>query len=119
MVICAIFGCSNHPGHGKGISFYRFPKDPDMSKRWVTICRRKDTFNVKNARICSIHFLTNDYERNLKHELLDYHPTNVRKLKDTAVPTLHLYNKNTAMGNYFHIMVCITETKRMIGCFCS
>ena len=98
MVICAIFGCSNQPRHGKEISFCRFPKDPEVSKRWVTICRKKDTFNVKDARICSIHFLTNDFERNLKHELLDYHPTYTRELKDTA------------MGNNFYIMVCVTET---------
>ena len=43
-------------------------------------------------------FLTNDFERNLKHEHLDYHPTYTRELKDTA------------MGNNFYIMVCVTET---------
>ena len=50
-----------------------------------------DTVNVKKARICFIHFLTNDFERNLKREILDYHPTNARKLKDTDVPTCKIW----------------------------
>ncbi|XP_068231002.1 uncharacterized protein [Palaemon carinicauda] len=95
-MICAMFGCYNHDRHRqeKGISFYRFPRDPSLSKIWVSLCRRKDDFNVKNARVCSVHFAPSDFGESLRHRLLDYHPINARKLKDTAVPTQHVYTKD-------------------------
>ena len=93
MVICAVYGCSNsykNNVEGKTISFYRFSKDPEFSKKWVSACRRKDYFNIKNARICSIHFQPHDYARSLKYKLLHYCPTNGRKLKEDAIPTQNL-----------------------------
>lgn len=80
MVVCAVFGCDNHDRHRqeKGISF---------CKTWVNLCKRKDDFNVKNARICSIHFVPGNIGESHRHILLDYHPKNAHKLKDTAVPT--------------------------------
>ena len=98
MVICAVYGCSNRcksKVEGKTISFYRFPKDPELIKKWTNACRRKDCFNVKNARICSIHFQPQDYARSLKHELLNYCPKSARTLKDDAIPTQNLFKKIT------------------------
>ena len=97
-MIYAVYGCSNSHKNNveeKTISFYRFPKDPEMSKKWVNVCRRKDYINIKTARICSAHFKPDDYARSLKHELLHYCPTNARKLKDDAIPTQNLYEKTT------------------------
>ena len=69
MGVCAIFGCSNHT-RNKEISFFRFPKDKEICKVWINHCKGKDFINLKNARICSVHFLPEDYERDLKHKLL-------------------------------------------------
>lgn len=57
------------------------------------MCKRKDTFNVASARMCSKHFSKDDYVRNLKHELLGYIPRNggVRALKEDAIPSKHLH----------------------------
>ena len=63
-MICAVYGCSNSYKNNveeKTIIFYRFPKAPEISKKWVNACRRKDYINVKNARICCAHFKLYDY----------------------------------------------------------
>lgn len=72
------------------IKFFRFPRDERLSKIWITLCKRNDNFNVNTARLCSKHFRESDYQRNLKHELLNYKPNNYRKLKFDAVPSLFL-----------------------------
>ena len=97
-MICAVYGCSSSYRNNvekKTISLYHFPKDPEISKKWVNACKRKDSINIKTARICSFHFKPDDYARSLKHELLGYCPTNARKLKNDAIPTQNLYEKTT------------------------
>ena len=101
MVMCAVFNCNNNnnkklkaaSSKAKQIHFYAFPKDPGVCTKWINKCCRADKFNYKNARICSIHFGQDDYERNLKQELLNL--TNVpKKLKKIAVPSLNIYNRS-------------------------
>ena len=90
---CAIFGCNNDnqvKAFQKDIRFFRFPKDNVTRQLWVIPCCRSDSFNELNARICSKHFTADDYERNLKFELLNYLPKQGLKLKAGAVPSLFL-----------------------------
>ena len=49
---------------------YRFPKDKKVCREWVKACKRRDKFSTESYRVCSIHFDKEDYERDLKAELL-------------------------------------------------
>ncbi|XP_039300398.1 uncharacterized protein LOC120355776 [Nilaparvata lugens] len=90
MPCCAIAGCSNHSDKAKllNISFHKFPKQDDLYKQWVHSCRRKDDFNGKTAVICSQHFVSDDFERDLKSELLKLPKKNI--LKKAAIPTVKI-----------------------------
>lgn len=58
--------------------------------KWVKFCKRSDTFNPATSYICSRHFETSAYERNLKYELLDIpEPPAQKKFKPGATPTLY------------------------------
>lgn len=57
---------------------------------WIIACCREDNFNPKTSRFCSKHFKSEDYERNLQHELLQYESKKGPKLKPDAVPSLFL-----------------------------
>ncbi|KAJ8944676.1 hypothetical protein NQ318_015884 [Aromia moschata] len=87
---CAVYGCNTNNRSTNNFKFFGFPKDENMKAKWKHLCKRKDKFNVKNARICSKHFVDEDYERNLKHELLGYQPKRFRSLKKEAVPSKNL-----------------------------
>ena len=100
MGVCSIFSCSNN-SRQKGICLHRFPNDPNVSKVWINVCKRKDFINVKDARICSVHFKTEDYERNFQHELLpQLYKRNCHRLKKTAVPSLNLPLKDVTPGMF-------------------
>ncbi len=74
-----------------GVSYFRFPKDPDLLKLWITKCKRQDNINIKNARMCELHFAQDCFERDLRSELLGLNPKKL--LKKTSVPTLLLPNQ--------------------------
>jgi hypothetical protein len=59
-----------------------------MKSKWLVKCKRQDSVNILNSRICSEHFKENDYERDLKSELMGV--KNKSKLKESAIPSLHL-----------------------------
>lgn len=86
---CAVANCSNYGRKSSDILYHRFPKN-EVQREWVARCKRADKINVNNARICSIHFLPEDYERDLKNELLGL-PIK-KKLKANAVPSQNLPN---------------------------
>jgi hypothetical protein len=76
------------------IHFYTFPtKHKILSKRWFSLCKRKDRKSVfPNAgdRICSLHFTSDCYKRDLVNELLKLP---LRKLlKKDAIPSVNLPN---------------------------
>ena len=87
-IYCAVADCKNSSYKGKtgsGITFHCFPKDSDTCKRWLTRGRRADrNINPKTSRICSAHFLPNDYDRDLQAELLN--TPSKKRLKANAVP---------------------------------
>nr|CAH7725046.1 unnamed protein product [Callosobruchus chinensis] len=89
---CAVATCrnTNRKTKGSDVRYFRFPQDEDLSKQWINVCRRNDTINLKNARICSIHFEQNSFEIPLRQRLLQYSPKNSRTLKCDAMPTLYL-----------------------------
>ncbi|KAJ8932645.1 hypothetical protein NQ318_002942 [Aromia moschata] len=91
---CAVVGCDSDNQSKrnpcKNVKFFSFPKDDNLSKKWLHLTKREDKVNLKNAVICSKHFCESDYKVNLKHIFLDYIPKNYRGLKDDAIPTQNL-----------------------------
>ncbi|XP_072380076.1 uncharacterized protein [Diabrotica undecimpunctata] len=94
---CAVLGClNNNNKKSKTFSkcrFFVFPRDKQMRKVWVSKCFRQDKFNVETARICSKHFTEADYC--LKEKLLGL-PDKQWKLKNDAIPSLHLIKTTSA-----------------------
>lgn len=85
----------------KDTRFFRFPVNINTQKTWINSCKRKDKFNVKNARVCSKHFSAESYERDLKYELCNlYSSRNQKVLKPDAVPLLNLPNTTDKPSPY-------------------
>ena len=90
---CAVYGCFTNVNKliDKHISVHTFPKNEDVKRKWIHLCKRADPINAKSARVCSLHFEPDAYERNLKYELLGIPlPKSMKRLKEGALPTLHL-----------------------------
>ncbi|KAJ8867832.1 hypothetical protein PR048_031637 [Dryococelus australis] len=87
---CAIADCSNY---GR--------KTSDIINVWVSRCKHADIVNVNNACVCSVHFVPDDYERNLSNELLGL-PIR-KKLLPNVIPSQQLLNwhaqETVAKGN--------------------
>nr|XP_022910941.1 uncharacterized protein LOC111421979 [Onthophagus taurus] len=89
-VSCAIKNCrSNYVVStviGLNISFFNIPKEERVRKLWLM--KYKEEVNVTTARVCTLHFRPEDFERDLRAELLQLKRR--RLLKKTAIPTLNL-----------------------------
>jgi len=87
MPVCAVATCKNQYKNSKYI-VHSFPKNYTVKQKWVAACKRKDKITSKQPVVCSQHFLDEDYERGLQHELL---PSRRKSyLKEDADPTLYL-----------------------------
>ncbi|XP_003426107.5 uncharacterized protein LOC100678215 [Nasonia vitripennis] len=88
MVSCKIKGCKNRSdkkGQPK-LHFFSFPKDPETASKWIEVC--KHSVNIKNSRVCSVHFQPSCYKpRPLHLKDLNYSQSGVRTLLPDAVPT--------------------------------
>jgi hypothetical protein len=79
---CSVSGCSSP----QDATYFKFPKASSMLlENWLKACRRKDVLDVEKSKICSEHFTTSDFERDVRHELLNLPPRKL--LKPNAVPT--------------------------------
>ena len=87
---CAVAICKTDKrlDHQSMISMFTFPRDPELQHIWISRCQRSKPINVKYARVCSLHFAPEDFERDIKSEILGLPPR--RLLKRGAVPTLLL-----------------------------
>ena len=86
---CAVVGCNSSHRKTKGgsIRYHRFPGDSATRARWVQACG-KFVQNCSTARICSLHFTDESYERDVQHEVFGL-PTRCR-LKTGATPDRNL-----------------------------
>ena len=50
-------------------SFHSFPGNIKLMKKWVLFCKRKDKINPKTAKICSKHFLDEDFVNDLQFKM--------------------------------------------------
>ncbi|XP_008189778.1 uncharacterized protein LOC103311820 [Acyrthosiphon pisum] len=93
MPMCSVFGCktgSKSKLHKavKGVRLHRFPKDEYLIKVWTQFCETTKSINIKNAHICSLHFEKQYFSKSLIQKMLSYSPTNQKKLKTDAIPTI-------------------------------
>lgn len=77
----------------KHISFFAFPRNTELRKKWTKACHRQHFEPTKYSRICSLHFEDNDFEtlssdtvtsRRSKFPVLKQ-----RKLKPNAMPRIY------------------------------
>eukprot|EP00111_Clytia_hemisphaerica_P000057 TCONS_00000137-protein len=104
MVLCQAFGCSNKSSGSKAIKgkcFFKIPdpkKERDRCSRWLhNMGNAKLTINTFEAArhrvLCSDHFHSKCFERDLKAELCPLYNTNdgparAKRLIDGAIPTI-------------------------------
>ena len=86
---CVAAGCSN-TSKQEGISLFHFPKNELLKKEWAKqIQRTRDSWKgpTKYSVVCSEHFSDDCFMEDYKlHH--SFGMDRVRKLKDTAVPTI-------------------------------
>ena len=81
--------CSNDSrfvSKGQGISFHRFPTEDSLLIEWLAKISRVGLEVTKDTRLCSNHFESDCFERDLRAELLG--SKGKRTLKPDAVPTI-------------------------------
>uniref|UniRef100_UPI00358EA960 uncharacterized protein isoform X2 n=1 Tax=Myxine glutinosa TaxID=7769 RepID=UPI00358EA960 len=81
MTGCCAFGCSNRAE--QGYKLYGVPqgnRNVDRRKRWLCAIKRQ-SFDPKAARLCEVHFDSNQFEPNIDG----------KKLKPNAIPSLFSY----------------------------
>ncbi|XP_055382055.1 THAP domain-containing protein 2-like [Condylostylus longicornis] len=95
--ICKVQYCKSKYKNSEtnNVQFHRFPKNPELRKIWIKACCNKELKFAENASICALHFRKEDYS--LKSNLLNV-PLHKRRLKETAIPTLHLPNQKKPSG---------------------
>uniref|UniRef100_A0A6P7H661 Uncharacterized protein LOC114346661 n=1 Tax=Diabrotica virgifera virgifera TaxID=50390 RepID=A0A6P7H661_DIAVI len=59
MVMCFVPDCK-HYSEKQNCKFFRFPTDPSVKQKWVSLIRRGDNQPTMNSLVCSCHFRTGD-----------------------------------------------------------
>lgn len=96
---CAVAMCNNNRKATKKanlqIKYHSFPKEKSIRNIWIQRCRRDGKWNASTSYVCSAHFQSTDYQRDLKAELLNLPPKQILNLN--AVPSLFLNTRNIAI----------------------
>ncbi|GAB1858937.1 hypothetical protein CAJAP_00088 [Camponotus japonicus] len=80
---CSVKGCKSLWKKHSKITFHRFPpKNENYFKYWIAATGIDNL--VSNARVCSLHFIDNDYFTHTKH-------VNRKFLKPDVFPTQHVH----------------------------
>ena len=68
---CAVAVCKNGSHNRPNLSYFRFPSDQKLRKKWETFCRRADEKfkTLADPRICSQHFSREDLKRTLSGKI--------------------------------------------------
>ncbi len=88
MVMCVVKGCDNKSKVYSTIMFHRIPtKNKKRKNQWLAVLNidlKTPVESIKKWRVCSEHFGPDDYLENMDSVTC----TTVRRLKDTAIPTI-------------------------------
>ena len=95
---CCVAGCKSGYDSTKStvssdISFFAFPLDKVLRRKWITACLRKDFEPGNFARVCSLHFEKSDFQtvstNSVPSRLMKKGYLKQRRLKPNAIPRLH------------------------------
>ena len=86
MVFCMACNCSNDSRKTTNIRYHRLPRDKKLKKVWLAKISRENVKDTKDTVLCSEHFETHCFERDLRAELTGYKSKS--KLKPDAIPTI-------------------------------
>ncbi|XP_049271262.1 THAP domain-containing protein 6 [Rhipicephalus sanguineus] len=78
---CCVLRCKSVTSfRPKPLTFHRFPKDPDLRRKWISaVCRDPSWAPSKYSSVCSEHFGARDFMTGIKA---------IGRLKPKAVPSL-------------------------------
>lgn len=107
---CAVSSCRNSHRRTRGhsIRYHRFPQLSEVRNLWVKACNRtplangEPPFNIKTARVCSLHFTQDSYERDVEQHDGTGFSTGSR-LRRGAVPTLMLSSNAAQPTGAMHV----------------
>ena len=85
---CCVSTCNERIGGN--YKLHRLPKDPQIRDLWILASGKTDVKVGSILLICSKHFSSKQYERNLKLELTNNVAKNYRGLKINAIPYQNL-----------------------------
>nr|CAI5855177.1 unnamed protein product [Callosobruchus analis] len=86
MVMCFVPDCK-HYSERKTSSFFRFPKDPVVNRKWISLIRRGDKDPSPSSLVCSCHFMNGDKTRlptlfkHNENKLFSYQSPERKKIK--------------------------------------
>lgn len=90
---CEVEGC-NSQSSDSFLELFSFPKIKSVCDKWIKFCRKQiSNQNLTKLYICSLHFEEEAYINEIKES--DGDTLLIRKLSETAVPTLHPPNKSS------------------------
>ncbi|KAF6734908.1 THAP domain-containing protein 2 [Oryzias melastigma] len=76
---CAHANCRNVFGKFRGVTFHKFPRDPEKLSRWTKFMKRHESWVPKYYdRVCSVHFKSEHFDRTGQ----------TVRLRDNAEPSL-------------------------------
>ncbi len=86
MVHCIAFGCKNkNEAFGRGVGFFRLPKDKTRRARWIKMLRLRDPPNTDNVRLCNEHFAPDSFEPDMQ-AYMGFKKRKTKRLKPDANP---------------------------------
>ena len=91
--LCLVPGCKSGDSRlGKqDVIVHSLPKKTSTARLWLQAVKRTTLGNVNNAGVCALHFVPDDYVRDLQFELLnpgkDPMTNEKKRLKGHAIPS--------------------------------
>ena len=93
MVYCVAVHCNNNSSRGTRVSYFGFPTDTKMKKRWVEKIKRKKWKPLIHSKICSDHFDESCFVQDLTlMTAMGLKPGRLL-LKADAVPSIFSYSE--------------------------
>ena len=84
---CSAINCTNRQDQNRPDRLFTIPKDRKLNKAWKDNIRRAGELPKDNHIVlCSKHFTSDCFERDLKTEFLSNSTIHVFKIKKDAIP---------------------------------
>ncbi|XP_071477727.1 uncharacterized protein [Diadema antillarum] len=110
---CSAIHCRNRQNKRPDLSFFRFPRDPERSRKWIQNTGRKDLlikfddtplYLSNNCRLCSEHFETSQFSNKKTKNRLNWN----------AVPTIFKTTNPPKRGNPRSLVKGSSETPQAV-----